>query len=106
MPPTQRLLSLSLLFSTPLKSRAPFIPRHPASLRFRMASTAAVRSPSHVGANLPNSPHAPRTQLGLKDASLVRTQAYIDGKWVNAKSGAVIKVTSACPLPSRMRARR
>ena len=33
-------------------------------------------------------------QLGLKDASLVRSQAFIDGKWVDAKSGAVIKVTS------------
>ena len=34
-------------------------------------------------------------QLGLKDALLVRTQGYIDGKWVDAKAGGVIKVTSA-----------
>ncbi|KAI0638700.1 succinate-semialdehyde dehydrogenase, partial [Trametes polyzona] len=33
-------------------------------------------------------------QFGLKDSSLIRTQAYIDGKWVDAKQGGVIKVTN------------
>ena len=33
-------------------------------------------------------------QFGLKDPSLVRAQGFIDGKWVDAKEGGVIKVTS------------
>ncbi|RDX41184.1 hypothetical protein K466DRAFT_463977, partial [Polyporus arcularius HHB13444] len=32
--------------------------------------------------------------FGLKDASLVHTQGFIDGKWVDAKDGGVIKVTN------------
>ncbi|KAH9854802.1 succinate-semialdehyde dehydrogenase [Lenzites betulinus] len=32
--------------------------------------------------------------FGLKDASLIRTQGFIDGKWVDAKEGGVIKVTN------------
>ncbi|KAI0758000.1 succinic semialdehyde dehydrogenase [Fomes fomentarius] len=55
--------------SLSLKPR--FIPRH-SLLRYRMASTAV--------------------NFGLKDASLVRSQAFIDGKWVDAKDGGVIKV--------------
>ncbi len=49
----------------------------------------------------------PSTQFGLKEPSLIHQQAYIDGEWVDAKGGAVIKVTSAHPalsliLPSRL----
>jgi hypothetical protein len=33
--------------------------------------------------------------FGLKDFSLVKTQGFIDGKWVNAKSGEKITVQSA-----------
>ncbi|CDO77242.1 hypothetical protein BN946_scf184747.g55 [Trametes cinnabarina] len=32
--------------------------------------------------------------FGFKEPSLIRTQAYIDGKWVDAKDGGVIKVTN------------
>lgn len=31
----------------------------------------------------------------MKDASLIHNQGYIDGKWVDAQEGGVIKVTSA-----------
>ena len=30
----------------------------------------------------------------------MRQQAYIDGQWIDAKEGAVIRVTSTHPLPS------
>ncbi|RPD67539.1 succinic semialdehyde dehydrogenase [Lentinus tigrinus ALCF2SS1-7] len=70
MPPPRRAASITLLFAAPLKNK--FIPRHPL-FRYRMASTNA---------------------FGLKDASLVRTQGFIDGKWVDAKEGGVIKVTN------------
>jgi succinate-semialdehyde dehydrogenase/glutarate-semialdehyde dehydrogenase len=33
-------------------------------------------------------------QLGVKDTSLIKTQGFIDGKWVDAKDGAQIVVTS------------
>jgi succinate-semialdehyde dehydrogenase/glutarate-semialdehyde dehydrogenase len=33
-------------------------------------------------------------QLGLKDASLLRDQCYIDGKWAGADSGKTIDVTN------------
>ncbi|KAI0749020.1 Aldehyde/histidinol dehydrogenase [Fomes fomentarius] len=55
--------------SLSLKPR--FTPRHSLH-RYRMANTAV--------------------NFGLKDASLVRSQAFIDGKWVDAKDGGVIKV--------------
>ena len=42
--------------------------------------------------------HTPK--FGLKESSLIHQQAYIDGKWVDAKEGAVIKVTSALRFPS------
>ncbi|KAF9816508.1 hypothetical protein IEO21_04036 [Rhodonia placenta] len=35
---------------------------------------------------------ASTSALGLKDASLLRTQGYIDGKWVDAQGGGKIKV--------------
>ncbi|KAI0691303.1 succinic semialdehyde dehydrogenase [Cerioporus squamosus] len=70
MPPPRRAASVALLFASPLNAK--FIPRH-SLYRYRMASTSA---------------------FGLKDASLVRTQAFIDGKWVDAKEGGVIKVTN------------
>ncbi|TFK82971.1 ALDH-like protein, partial [Polyporus arcularius HHB13444] len=70
MPPAHRAASVTLLFAAPLKSK--FIPRH-SLYRYRMASTSA---------------------FGLKDASLVHTQGFIDGKWVDAKDGGVIKVTN------------
>ncbi|KAH7931169.1 succinic semialdehyde dehydrogenase [Leucogyrophana mollusca] len=34
---------------------------------------------------------------GLKDQSLIKTQGYIDGKWVDAKEGGTILVTSEYP---------
>ncbi|KAL1944396.1 hypothetical protein VTO73DRAFT_3581 [Trametes versicolor] len=37
---------------------------------------------------------ASTSAFGLKDPSLVRTQAYIGGKWVDAKEGGTIKVTN------------
>ncbi|OBZ70332.1 Glutarate-semialdehyde dehydrogenase DavD [Grifola frondosa] len=37
---------------------------------------------------------ASTTSFGLKDASLIRTQAFIDGKWVDAKEGGKITVTN------------
>ncbi|KAI0658692.1 succinic semialdehyde dehydrogenase [Cubamyces menziesii] len=70
MPPPHPLASVSLAFTTTLKPR--FIPRH-SLFRYRMASTAV---------------------FGLKDSSLIRTQGFIDGKWVDAKEGGVIKVTN------------
>ena len=39
-------------------------------------------------------------QFGLKESSLIHQQAYIDGKWVDANEGAVIRVTSALRFPS------
>ena len=53
MPPTPRLLSSALLFSTPLKSRSSsFLPRHPAfRYRYRMASTAAAVRPTSLRPN-------------------------------------------------------
>ncbi|KAH9939375.1 succinic semialdehyde dehydrogenase [Epithele typhae] len=71
MPPARTLTStVSLVFSSQLRARQ--IYRHPA-FRFRMASSSA---------------------FGLKEASLVRSQGFIDGKWVDAKDGGVIKVTN------------
>ncbi|KAI0677764.1 succinic semialdehyde dehydrogenase [Trametes maxima] len=70
MPPLHRVTSLSLALPSPLKPR--LVPRR-SLFRYRMASTAV---------------------LGLKEASLVRTQGFIDGKWVDAKEGGVIKVTN------------
>jgi len=32
--------------------------------------------------------------FGLKDATLIKTQGFIDGKWLDAKSGATITVTN------------
>ena len=40
-------------------------------------------------------------QFGLKDASLIHNQGYIDGKWVDAQEGGVIKVTSAYAFSRR-----
>ncbi|KAI0355516.1 succinic semialdehyde dehydrogenase [Trametes cingulata] len=70
MPPPHRVISQSLLFVTPLKPR--FVPRH-SLFRYRMASTA---------------------NFGLKESSLLHTQGFIDGRWVDAKDGGVIKVTN------------
>ncbi|KAI0684384.1 succinic semialdehyde dehydrogenase [Earliella scabrosa] len=67
MTPASRLV---FILNAPFKPR--FIPRHP-HFRYRMASTSA---------------------FGLKDPLLVRAQGFIDGKWVDAKEGGVIKVTN------------
>ncbi|PSR81033.1 hypothetical protein PHLCEN_2v6564 [Hermanssonia centrifuga] len=37
---------------------------------------------------------ASTSSFGLKDASLLRTQGFIDGKWVDAKEGGKISVTN------------
>ncbi|KAI1784074.1 succinic semialdehyde dehydrogenase [Ganoderma leucocontextum] len=70
MRPPHRLSSVSLVFTSRLKPQV--IPRHPA-FRYRMASTSP---------------------FGLKEPSLVHHQAYIDGKWLDADEGAVIRVTN------------
>ncbi|KAI1783946.1 Aldehyde/histidinol dehydrogenase [Ganoderma leucocontextum] len=70
MRPPHRLASVSLVFTSRFKPQ--FIPRHPA-FRYRMANTSP---------------------FGLKEPSLVHHQAYIDGKWLDANEGAVIKVTN------------
>ncbi|TBU58607.1 succinic semialdehyde dehydrogenase [Dichomitus squalens] len=70
MPPTHRLISVPLVFTPTLKSR--LTPRH-SLFRYRMASTSV---------------------FGLKESSLIHNQAYIDGKWIDAKEGGVIKVTN------------
>nr|VWO94141.1 Succinate-semialdehyde dehydrogenase (EC [Ganoderma boninense] len=70
MRPPHRLSSVSVVFAARVKPQ--FIPRHP-TFRYRMAST---------------------TPFGLKESSLIRQQAFIDGKWVDANEGAVIKVTN------------
>ncbi|KAI1784070.1 succinic semialdehyde dehydrogenase [Ganoderma leucocontextum] len=70
MRPPHRLASVSLVFTSRLKPQV--IPRHPA-FRYRMASTSP---------------------FGLKEPSLVHHQAYIDGKWLDADEGAVIRVTN------------
>nr|VWO98109.1 Adenylate cyclase [Ganoderma boninense] len=70
MRPPHRLSSVSVVFAARVKPQ--FIPRHP-TFRYRMAST---------------------TPFGLKESSLIRHQAFIDGKWVDANEGAVIKVTN------------
>ncbi|TBU36821.1 Aldehyde/histidinol dehydrogenase [Dichomitus squalens] len=72
MPPTHRLVSASLIFTSLPKPRIIPGPRHPL-YRCRMASTSV---------------------FGLKESSLIHNQAYIDGKWVSAKEGGVIKVTN------------
>ena len=36
-------------------------------------------------------------QHGFQDPSLVKFQGYINGQWVNAKSGETISVTSLSP---------
>ncbi|TBU28323.1 succinic semialdehyde dehydrogenase [Dichomitus squalens] len=72
MPPTHRLVSASLVFTSPSKPRIIPGPRRPL-YRCRMASTSV---------------------FGLKESSLIHNQAYIDGKWVSAKEGGVIKVTN------------
>ncbi|WP_119678132.1 NADP-dependent succinate-semialdehyde dehydrogenase [Indioceanicola profundi] len=38
--------------------------------------------------------NATATRIGLKDPDLLRTQAYIDGKWVDADSGKTVPVTN------------
>ena len=48
--------------------------------------------PSHGGLTVTLN----RQQWGLKDASLIRNQGFIDGKWVDAKEGGKFTVTSTC----------
>ncbi|KAK0198537.1 succinate-semialdehyde dehydrogenase [Armillaria mellea] len=50
-------------------------PRH----KFRMASTQA-------------------SAFGLKDPSLIKTQGFVDGKWIDAKDGATISVANPATL--------
>ncbi|PBK77126.1 succinate-semialdehyde dehydrogenase [Armillaria solidipes] len=47
--------------------------------KFRMASTQA-------------------SVFGLKDPSLIKTQGFVDGKWIDAKDGATISVTNPATL--------
>ncbi|KAK0233317.1 succinate-semialdehyde dehydrogenase [Armillaria fumosa] len=47
--------------------------------RYRMASTQA-------------------SAFGLKDPSLIKTQGFVDGKWIDAKDGATISVTNPATL--------
>ncbi|SJL05860.1 related to UGA2-succinate semialdehyde dehydrogenase [Armillaria ostoyae] len=47
--------------------------------KFRMASTQA-------------------SAFGLKDPSLIKTQGFVDGKWIDAKDGATISVTNPATL--------
>ncbi|KAI0832934.1 succinate-semialdehyde dehydrogenase [Trametes gibbosa] len=78
-PPTHRLPSSAAFLARAAPARfigRRFVPRQ-SLFRFRMASSAAAA-------------HA----FGLKDASLVRTQGFIDGKWVDAKEGGLIQVTN------------
>lgn len=42
-------------------------------------------------------------QFGLKDAGLLKSQGFIEGKWIDAKDGATIKVTGVSCIPSRLR---
>ncbi|KAI0053601.1 succinic semialdehyde dehydrogenase [Auriscalpium vulgare] len=58
----------------------------------RMASTSTVGT--RVRASELNGLTSAIPQTGLKDSSLLISQGYINGKWVDAKSGAKITVTN------------
>ncbi|KAJ7468460.1 succinic semialdehyde dehydrogenase [Mycena latifolia] len=65
----------------PLRFAPPLLPRAPLrTLNFRRMASAQA------------------SVFGLKDFSLVKTQAFIDGKWVDAKSGETISVTNPATL--------
>ncbi|KAJ7075659.1 succinate-semialdehyde dehydrogenase [Mycena belliarum] len=52
----------------------------------------------HRTPNLRRMASAQASAFGLKDFSLIKTQAFIDGKWVDAKSGETISVTNPATL--------
>ncbi|KAF8076780.1 succinate-semialdehyde dehydrogenase [Lyophyllum atratum] len=64
---------------------------------FRLTPTASIRrnppfSPQFV--NILRMASTQASAFGLKDPSLVKFQGFIDGKWVDAKSGSKISVTN------------
>lgn len=61
-----------------------------------MASTSSVSSIVVCGERR-HTDYGCGAQWGLKDESLVRSQGFIDGQWVDAKEGGKFVVTSeAC----------
>ncbi|KZT71542.1 succinate-semialdehyde dehydrogenase [Daedalea quercina L-15889] len=68
-----RLAFATFRLSTTTPSKSRLVTK--TFIAYRMASTSAAN-------------------FGLKDASLIRNQGYIDGKWVDAQEGGVIKVTN------------
>lgn len=74
MGPPTRLLYTALRARTTQGELDAFVPRNRGTwLRFRMASTST---------------------FGLKDAGLVRSQAFINGQWVDAEDGKRFSVTN------------
>lgn len=73
---------------------------------WRAPQSTYVPSLDGLGCGLPDGLLIECTQFGLKDASLVRSQAFIDGKWVDAKDGGVIKVISEYCYPTPLFQRR
>src|ERR1700683_4693344 len=67
------------------------------TLFYRMASTSNAVSDfagTDIIYELAHAHFVPRPKFGLKDSSLIKTQGFIDGKWVDAKDGARITITS------------
>ncbi|KAJ7115544.1 succinic semialdehyde dehydrogenase [Mycena crocata] len=60
----------------------------------RLSSILLLPRVSHTQIPFRRMASAQASLFGLKDFSLVKTQAFIDGKWVDAKSGATISVTN------------
>src|SRR5689334_22801393 len=53
-----------------------------------------MRLYKHVEVFLMNAPRDNQPTLPLKDKTLFRQQAYIDGQWVDAQSGQTVAVTN------------
>ncbi|KAL6309808.1 succinate-semialdehyde dehydrogenase [Sparassis latifolia] len=71
-----------------------FSPTRVALFSFRLTTAAnPVRKGLLRRYNFSVNRMASTATFGLKDASLVRTQGFIDGKWVDAQEGGTIKVS-------------
>lgn len=89
---TPRLAFAALRLSAATTPKSKLLAK--AFIAYRMASTSAANVSLSAVTILEYRVDV-MEQFGLKDASLIHNQGYIDGKWVDAQEGGVIKVTSA-----------
>ncbi|PCH40930.1 succinate-semialdehyde dehydrogenase I [Wolfiporia cocos MD-104 SS10] len=71
-----------------------FSPTRIASISLRVGTGSGIKSRLLARQRFAVYRMASTTAFGLKDASLVHMQSYIDGKWIDAKEGGTIKVTN------------